>query len=388
MNMPQSTPITNREELQKYLQVALQVEHATIPPYLTALYSIQADPVNNNLDSYNIIRAVVVEEMLHLTLAANLLNAIGGAPDLTRKGFVPDYPAYLPTGESDFRVSLEKFSESAIDTFLEIERPDCPTKGKPVVKKNDVWYVKHADMSTGRKTGRGLLPSFVMKGSEGNDLHLHFWSIGDFYKAIRNGFSHLAEKMGEKELFNGKEEYQVGPEYYHSSGGKITKVTNLATALEAIDLISGQGEGSFGQIYDDEGELSHYYRFHQIKKRRYYRLKDDKKVPKEPGDKPDHPTGPEFKVNWDEVFPIKRDAKVSQFPAGSEIREAALTFNREYKNFLAQINRALNGKPSLLGPSFAGMFKIKEAVKRLIHNPLPTGKENAAPTFEIDEVAT
>ncbi len=57
--------------------MAIKLEHATIPPYLTALYSIKPDPRKSNHDSYNIIRAVAVEEMLHLTLAANLLNAVG-----------------------------------------------------------------------------------------------------------------------------------------------------------------------------------------------------------------------------------------------------------------------------------------------------------------------
>lgn len=42
------------------------------PPYLTALYSI---PPGTNSEAYHILRAVVVAEMLHLTLAANILNA-------------------------------------------------------------------------------------------------------------------------------------------------------------------------------------------------------------------------------------------------------------------------------------------------------------------------
>ena len=55
------------------------------------------------------LRVVAVEEMLHLTLAANVLNAVGGTPDLTAPGFVPEYPAYLPDGETDFAVSRERF---------------------------------------------------------------------------------------------------------------------------------------------------------------------------------------------------------------------------------------------------------------------------------------
>src|ERR1041384_1270990 len=116
-----SSPIQTQDELVSYLQTALQVEHATIPPYLTTLYTLKSDSQKSNLPSSNIIRAVLVEEMAHLTLAANMLNAIGGSPNLTRPGFVPDYPAYLPTGESDFEVGLQSFSQDAIAKFLQIE---------------------------------------------------------------------------------------------------------------------------------------------------------------------------------------------------------------------------------------------------------------------------
>ena len=97
-----SPHITTREQLHSYLYAALQLEHATIPPYLTALYSIRP---GSNADAYHVLRVTAVEEMLHLTLAANILNAVGGTPDLTQPGFVPEYPAYLPDGETDFAVS-------------------------------------------------------------------------------------------------------------------------------------------------------------------------------------------------------------------------------------------------------------------------------------------
>ena len=64
--------ITTVAALHRYLHKAMQLEHATIPPYLMALYSIEP---GTNSDATHVIRVVVVEEMLHLTLAANLLNA-------------------------------------------------------------------------------------------------------------------------------------------------------------------------------------------------------------------------------------------------------------------------------------------------------------------------
>ena len=55
------------ESLREHLQAALAVEHATIPPYFTAWISIKD---TTNIDAAEIIRSVMLEEMLHLTLAA------------------------------------------------------------------------------------------------------------------------------------------------------------------------------------------------------------------------------------------------------------------------------------------------------------------------------
>src|SRR5580698_10960616 len=105
--MHPSTPIEAVSQLQAYLQVAIRLEHATIPPYLTAAYTAK---IESNKASIDAITAVAKEEMLHLTLAANLLNAVGGSPDLLGADFVPSYPCPLPSGETDFQVSIESFS--------------------------------------------------------------------------------------------------------------------------------------------------------------------------------------------------------------------------------------------------------------------------------------
>lgn len=115
-----SSSIKTLDELKEFLYRAMQLEHATIPPYLTALYSIKPGV---NQDATQVLRVIVVEEMLHLTIAANILNAIGGTPDLVRPDFVARYPAALPDGETDFKVSIQAFGREALATFLKIERP-------------------------------------------------------------------------------------------------------------------------------------------------------------------------------------------------------------------------------------------------------------------------
>ncbi len=345
--------ITDVASLHRHLHAAMQLEHATIPPYLTALYSIRP---GTNTEAYHIIRAVAVEEMLHLTLAANLLNAVGGTPDLSQPGFVPLYPAYLPDGESDFQVSCERFSREAIATFLKIERP----AGLP-----------HTGPVTQRRPGHHASLKAAHPAGEGEE---HFFSIGEFYKAIEQGLERLHAEMGEA-LFSGDPARQVTPDYYYSGGGGLIAVTDMASARAAIELISEQGEGITGHIFDDEGEIAHYFRFQQLLLGRYY----------QEGDVPDHPTGGPVEVDWDAVYPIKRNARLADHAEGSQLRRAVADFNTDYRRFLGILTQAFQGEPERLVAAVGDMFCLKEHFYRIMRHPLEDGSGlHAAPTFELD----
>ncbi len=71
--------IGSLHSLRAHLQTAIEIEWSTIPPYLCALWSLGDE---HNRPAATCIRDVVMEEMLHLTLAANVLNALGGEPCL------------------------------------------------------------------------------------------------------------------------------------------------------------------------------------------------------------------------------------------------------------------------------------------------------------------
>ena len=68
-----------------------------------ALYSIRE---GTNGVATEIIHSVFIEEMLHLTLAANILNAVGGAPNLDYPGIMPSYPTFLAHSNEAFQVGL------------------------------------------------------------------------------------------------------------------------------------------------------------------------------------------------------------------------------------------------------------------------------------------
>lgn len=352
--------ITTVERLHYYLIQAMMIEHATIPPYMTALYSIKP---GTNLEAFHIIRAVLVEEMLHLTLVANVFNAVGGnmQSTLTAPDFIPKYPTKLPTGAKDFEVDLRKFSKEALETFLNIERAKEVSEDQPLV--------------VSRSQQENLLSVYD------HDPSYSFYSIGLFYAEIIRGVNALYREMGDA-LFCGDPQRQITPEYYYNGGGDIIEVTDLRSAIRALKVIQEQGEGSrIGAIYDAERELGHYYRFQQLELEKYYVVNKDEP---EQSDRPDHPTGASFKVDWDAVYPIKTNAKLSDYPAGSELYVAAEEFQTAYSDFLAKIEYAFDGHPEHLIPAVGGMFRLKEQANSLIRNPIPDKGVNAAPIFRLD----
>jgi len=376
--------ITTIEQLQEYLRIAMQIEHATIPPYLLALYSIH--PGTNSVAT-QALRVVVVEEMLHLTLAANLLNAVGGKPDLTAPDFVPLYPAFLPNGEKDFEVDLQPFSAAAIDTFLKIERPGrAPSEDKRMIHRPPMMMMATAAAGVRRGTRIRTMPRAMPRtmnatalAAGSGDSDLDYYSIGEFYDEIGRGLKYLHEQEKDK-LFSGAAERQAGPEYYYSGGAGLFEVTNLQSALDAVHVIIEQGEGFDRGVYNDAGEIAHYFRFKELTFGQHYQN----------GDTPDRPTGEKFAIDWNAVYPFKKNARLTDYAGSSELRAAAVAFNRSYADFLAVLTAAYNGEPELLlEKAVPQMFVLRNKTLQLIHNPIP-GMEgvNAAPTFEIDEAGS
>jgi hypothetical protein len=364
------------EELYDYLYKGLQLEHATLPPYLTALYSLHP---GTNSDARHVIRVVAVEEMLHLTLVANVLNAVGGKPDLTKANFVPNYPAYLPCGPTYFQVHLRPFSREALDTFLKIEKPQeaAATEADRFVPTDWTALGLTSDgMAPPREKLAELAASGTVFGLVPGEPTRRFSSIGEFYEEIIRGINHLEDQAREAgtTIFTGDPARQVTPEYFYSGGGDVIEVTGRDTAVAALTLVAEQGEGLYGGIYDSQGELAHYYRFLQLKKGRYYQK----------GDEPECPSGPTLNVDWDAAYPVRPDIKLTDLAGDPEILAAAEEFNQFYATFLTNINLAFNGQPDLLLKAVWEMFRMRDSMHRLIRNPL-TGHpgENAGPTFEL-----
>jgi hypothetical protein len=360
--------IQNIDELRAHLQAAVELEHSTIPPYLCGLYTIRN---GTNDVAAEIIRTVVVEEMLHFVLAANVLNAVGGAPSIDFPEFVPAYPATLPLGsEGKLKINLLKFSEEAVDTFLAIERPAKPAMPRLLGTMLDMGARKHVPVEPGQ------LADMLRRGE-------FYDSIGDFYEAIEEGLKGLQARAKEEggTIFVPDDGRQITRDYYYNSGGEAFPVTDLDSALKALKTIVDQGEGYEREIFDGDDatfgqqrELAHYYRFNQIKLRRCYA----------PTDTPtDGPNGPEFEVDYgpDAVWDMIPNPSLERLPEGP-IRDAGVEFSRIYTGLLRMLHRAVNGEPEQLVEGVVQMFSLKDSALALMRNPLPDGG-TAGPCFQF-----
>lgn len=330
--IPLKMRIKTLDELKAHLQKAIEVEHSTIPPYLCALYSIKD---GYNREAAQIIKSVVLEEMLHMILAANVLNAIGGEPILTHPKFVPKYPK-APL--FSFPVHLEKFSKPAIETFLKIERPERPTK------KHD-----------------SLKPR----------------TIAEFYELVEQGLKDLRKDK----IFTGSPARQITPEYYYGGGGQSIQVHNLETALLALNEIIGQGEGIHHSIFDGDREefgeeveeFAHYFRFNEIHKEQRYTNYDTPTS---------GPSGEPLIVEWDQIYPMQRDPRMAQYPRDSDVWRKSHEFNRTYMGLLNELENALNGEPKRLMQSVVRMYDLKYQAVELMKIPFGDKGETAGPSFE------
>src|SRR6266850_83395 len=131
------------DAIREKLQTAVQLELATIPPYLTAMFSIKP---GKNIAAAKLVRSVFMEEMLHMVLAANVLSALGGKLKL-KKPNIPSYPCRLKFQEQsftdrEFDIDLARLSRSTLETFMKIELPDFILGGMNLVAEFDEIVVK------------------------------------------------------------------------------------------------------------------------------------------------------------------------------------------------------------------------------------------------------
>ncbi len=297
--------IISVQHLRNLLQSALEVEHATIPPYMTALWSIRN---GFNRQVHRLIKTIIRQEMLHMGLVANLLNAIGGSPSLIHSSFIPKYPTPLPGGlQPNLIVSLEKLSPKVIrDVFMQIEKPDINHDDK-VFRQAIFSHVKvfllrdycsngssdsqcqhfmqkHPNHIFNTRRGCPRIVEDFFKGSSENGggdkmNRVNFKSgIAAFYTHVLYVIAKLTNCGADNSIFTGDPNRQLTTDSYHYGNGKLFKVTDYVSAIKAVMTIIEEGEGTSDcdpavHYVKEQDDLSHYTMFHTILQQRRINIK-------------------------------------------------------------------------------------------------------------------
>ncbi|MDZ4859565.1 MAG: ferritin-like protein [Candidatus Hydrogenedentes bacterium] len=320
------------------LQKAIELEHATIPLYLYAFYSIRPGA---NAPIARIILSVAMEEMLHFALACNLLNAIGGTPVIDDPSFMPVFPGPLPgTVQHGLVARLAPISRELVkDVFMEIEEPEDPLQ----------FPTRPLDIT----------------------LDSRPTTIGQFYRRIRD---HI--KAGGSGLFIGPANRQITAD---AALPGMVAVTDITTALQAIDTIVEQGEGTDQAPIDREDDLAHYYKFAQIYHGRRL-IADASAPPTAPPDQRYVYGGAPITFDPAGVYPLPTNPRAASYP--EEARERAEEFNRAYTRMLGHLQRATTGNPSEMGLAIGIMkYELGPLAKQIVRIPI-SETQNAGPTFE------
>lgn len=338
-------PIHTRESLLRHLSWALTLELSTIPPYLTAMYSLK----DSTSPAYALVKDVALEEMLHLSLVCNLISSVGGQP-LFGTDTVPEYPTYIPHhAVGGPFISLQALSQAvAATTFVGIEAPTDVRHPPP----------------------------------QGDD----FQTIGQFYAAIEDGFEVLHKELG-PDLFVPDSPQLDTRNYFGGGGGRLFQVRDLKSAKKAIEQIVEQGEGARPLRAGREGQ--------PFGGRLHY------------GTRPDGTYGPilgvgvapshferftelaDGSVPIGEVWPMRANLKASDIDDES-LAQAATLFNQCWSLTLAYIQASYQQDPTLFYRGAVPLMHtaLPGLARLLLQSPLDprTGTlgPNAGPPFELE----
>jgi hypothetical protein len=325
---------TSIQEARDQLQTAIGVEFGTLPPYLYAMFSI---PPGENVAAAELIKSVLMEEMVHMFLASNILNAIGGNPVLTP----PKYPDYLPghigPDGKPLMVSLCPFSPAAMQQGMNIEQP-VAVPDFPVVETVELLEAE---------------PPAV--------------TIGQFYAALD---AFLATLDPRKDWHPGRN--QISDSQFFA--GQLFPVNGYLDANRAISIIVSEGEGLGDDPLDFTDEVAHYYRFGEI-----FNNKVLTKIDQDPG----YQWGPQpLGVDWSKVFPAIMDPQTHDFSADPPAAQAAqAACNAAYSQMVDALQGALTGQPAQLGIAVRAMFDLRMATQVALRTPLADGTSVSGPAF-------
>lgn len=329
------SPLNTLDDAHQLLQTAIGVEFGTLPPYLYALYSIQPE---KNTRSAQVVKSVALEEMIHMCLACNILNALNGKPNITPQKYPGPLPGDIGPDGKPLILHLYPFSKAAMEQALAIEQPEDPPDF-PV-----------------RLTAMEATPRAV--------------TIGQFYGALDSFLATLRPsdwKPGRNQV--------VDDQFFQ---GQLFAINNYEDAHRAIQNIVSEGEGTITGTetnpLDFEDELAHYFRFGEIFHDRVLTRTDNKLG---------YAWGPTpLGVDWTGVYPAIADPGSHDFSKEPpEAQAAQLACNQAFTSMVDALRAAVSGTPGALGQGVQAMFALRIAAKHAFTVPLADESHVAGPAF-------
>jgi hypothetical protein len=324
-------------DLHESVQHAIELEFATMPPYLTAMMSLDAQ---RNSKIRSVLFSVALDEMLHMLLCCNLFVALGGTPTIASAQFVPAYPSKLPMAvSSGLIVGVEAFSVDVVErTFMGIEHPEDPLHFPAIAEE----------------------PTFA--------------TIGAFYAALEDKLIELGDSA-----FRGDTTGQLLKGTGFSSP-RLIEIVDVASASAAIRVIVREGEGAPDSPLTSDRKVAHYYRFEQIKRGR--ELVADTTVPQGFSF-----TGPAIPFDSGGVFPITANQRLADLDPQSEAGQKAMAFARSLTDLLTALHNTFAGDLTAFDTAFDLMSDLKVAGEdvcktKILVDGQPTGR-HAGPTWEF-----
>ena len=314
---------TSPAQLHYYLQKAVELEHSTIPPYLTALFSLKP---GFNVEIGQLIQSIVRQEMLHMTISANILIAIGGHPQINTHCFIPSYPGNLPMqiGGADFIVGIEAFSKPLVENiFMMIEEPEDPIPVRRLLEAEEE-------------------PEYA--------------TIGQFYEALKLKICELGDGI-----------FTVGKERQVLSWfppDQLFPVIDVKSAQSAIDIIVIQGEGTRTKPFESPGDPAHYYKFAEIAAGRQLIALPEGGYAYAGEPIPFDPKG---------VYPLRANCKIADFEPGTQARTRIEQFAYSYSSLLNALHNCFNGNPGNIDTAIGLMYSLKIEAVALMQTMDPNG---------------
>ena len=325
-------PLATVEDAWSMLQTAIGVELGTLPPYLYASFSI---PPGANVQAAARIKSVLLQEMIHMCLACNILNALGGTPKISPQTYPGPLPGDIgPPGGDPLIISLLPFSPDAMQQGMNIEQPEEPPD-----------FPVHALLKAGP-------PESV--------------TIGQFYEALDLFLSELPPDAWTPNR-NQIDDWQF-------FAGQLFAINNYDDAHRAIQDIVSEGEGAPKSPLDFQNEIAHFYRFGECY-RNLVLTKADNPL--------GYQWGPEtLDIDWSQVYPAianPGEHDFSQDPAAAQSAQVAC--NTAFTQMIDALQLAVTGNVGQLGIAVRAMFDLRMAAQVAMQTPLADGKSVAGPSF-------